>query len=50
MAGLPYETLDAGGRLAIVNLGPTALDRRATLRVEARAGEALRSVAEELGA
>jgi NAD-dependent deacetylase len=50
VAGLPLETLDAGGRLAIVNLGPTALDRRATLRVEGRAGEVLRAVIEELGA
>jgi len=50
VAGLPFETLDAGGRLAIVNLGPTALDRRAALRVEAPAGEVLRAVADELGA
>jgi hypothetical protein len=32
-----------------VNLGPTALDRRARLRVEGRAGEVLRAVVEELG-
>ena len=50
VAGLPFETLDAGGRLAIVNLGPTALDGRATLRVEGPAGEVLRAVAEELAA
>ena len=48
VAGLPLETLDAGGELAIVNLGPTALDRRATLRVEGHAGAVLRAVAEEL--
>ena len=50
VAGLPFETLDAGGRLAIVNLGPTALDGRATLRVEGPAGEVLRAVADELAA
>jgi NAD-dependent deacetylase len=50
VAALPLETLDAGGTLAIVNLGPTALDDRATLRVEAPAGETLRAVADELGA
>jgi NAD-dependent protein deacetylase/lipoamidase len=50
VAGLPLETLDAGGAVAIVNLGPTALDSRAELRVEASAGETLRSVADELGA
>jgi NAD-dependent protein deacetylase/lipoamidase len=50
VAGLPFETLGAGGRLAIVNLGPTALDRRATIRVEGPAGAVLRAVADELAA
>jgi NAD-dependent deacetylase len=50
IASLPLETIDAGGRLAIVNLGPTALDGRASLRVEAPAGETLRAVADELAA
>jgi len=50
VAGLPLETLDAGGAVAIVNLGPTALDSRAELRVEASAGETLRAVADELDA
>ena len=50
VAGLPLETLDAGGVVAIVNLGPTALDGRAALRVDAPAGETLRAVADELGA
>ena len=49
VAGLPLETLDAGGELAIVNLRPTALDRRATLRVEGHAGAVLLAVADELG-
>jgi NAD-dependent deacetylase len=50
VAGLPLETLDAGGAVAIVNLGPTPFDSRAELRVEASAGETLRAVADELGA
>jgi NAD-dependent deacetylase len=37
VAGLPLEAR----RFAIVNVGPTALDRRAILRVEGRAGEIL---------
>ncbi len=48
VAGLPLETLRAGGRLAIVNRGPTALDGRATVRAEGSAGEVLTAVAEEL--
>ena len=41
VAGLPEETLSAGGALAIVNRGPTAYDGRAALKVDAGAGEAL---------
>ena len=41
VAGLPLETLAAGGRLAIVNKGPTPFDRKATLRIDAPAGETL---------
>jgi NAD-dependent deacetylase len=41
VAGLPLETLRAGGRVAIVNRGPTAFDGRASLRLEGRAGEIL---------
>jgi NAD-dependent deacetylase len=48
VAGLPWETLTAGGKVAIVNLGPTALDGRATLKVDGKAGEVLRVVVEEL--
>jgi NAD-dependent deacetylase len=44
-AGLPRETLDAGGRLAIVNRGPTAYDRDAALRIDGAAGEVLGGVA-----
>ena len=49
VAGLPLETLAAGGSLAIVNRGPTALDDRAELRVEGTAGEVLPAVVRELG-
>ncbi|HEX7310656.1 MAG TPA: NAD-dependent deacylase [Gaiellaceae bacterium] len=48
VAGLPWETVTAGGDVAIVNLGPTAFDGRATLKVDAKAGEALRAVVEQL--
>jgi NAD-dependent deacetylase len=50
VAGLPLETLAAGGALAIVNRGPTALDGEATLRIEGAAGETLAAVAELLRA
>jgi NAD-dependent deacetylase len=48
VAGLPLETLSAGGGLAIVNQGPTALDGLATLKVEGQAGEILRALARAL--
>jgi NAD-dependent deacetylase len=48
VAGLPWETVTAGGDVAIVNLGPTAFDRRATLKVDGKAGEVLRAVVDEL--
>jgi NAD-dependent deacetylase len=41
VAGLPEETLSAGGALAIVNRGSTPYDGRADLKVEAGAGETL---------
>ena len=40
VAGLPLEAAS----LAIVNVGPTALDERATLRIDAAAGETLTEV------
>jgi NAD-dependent deacetylase len=48
VAGLPLETIAAGGELAIVNRGPTALDDRAVLRIHGSAGEVLAAVAAEL--
>src|SRR2546421_390718 len=49
VAGLPEETLAAGGRLAIVNRGPTPFDRRADVRIDGSAGETLRALARALG-
>jgi NAD-dependent deacetylase len=48
VAGLPLETLGGGGALAIVNNGPTALDRRADLRIDGSAGDVLGRVVSEL--
>jgi NAD-dependent deacetylase len=48
VAGLPLETLGAGGSLAIVNRGPTALDDDADLRLDGSAGEILRRTVETL--
>jgi NAD-dependent deacetylase len=48
VAGLPLETLGAGGALAIVNRGPTALDGRADLRIEGSSGDVLGRVVEAL--
>jgi NAD-dependent deacetylase len=48
VAGLPLETMRAGGEVAIVNRGPTAFDNKASLRVGGPAGEILPQVAAEL--
>jgi NAD-dependent deacetylase len=45
VAGLPLEA----GSFAIVNRGPTALDERALLKIDAEAGETLSAVLDELG-
>lgn len=49
VAGLPLETVQAGGRLAILNRDPTPFDGDAEVVVHAAAGETLRAVAAELG-
>jgi NAD-dependent deacetylase len=41
VADLPLETVRAGGSLAIVNRGATALDGEAELKIDAQAGETL---------
>jgi len=48
VAGLPGETLGAGGALAIVNRGGTPWDSRAELVVDGGAGETLRALASAL--
>ena len=48
IAALPEDTLAAGGELAIVNRGSTRYDRRAAVRIDGSAGEALIGVAEAL--
>jgi len=48
VAGLPEETLAAGGQLAIVNRGPTPYDRRAVLLVDGNAAAVLPALAREL--
>jgi NAD-dependent deacetylase len=49
VAGLPLETVQAGGRLAIVNREATPFDGDAELVVHGAAGETLRAAATELG-
>jgi NAD-dependent deacetylase len=44
VAGLPGETLGAGGALAIVNRGGTPWDSRAELVLDSSAGETLRAL------
>jgi len=46
---LPDETVRAGGRVAIVNRGPTKFDDQAVLKIDGGAGEILGALAEELG-
>jgi NAD-dependent deacetylase len=48
VAELPLETLRAGGKLAIVNHGATALDDRADLKIEGSAGHNLAAVVDAL--
>ena len=48
VAGLPGETLAAGGAVAIVNHGVTPWDSRAELVIDAGAGETLRGLAAAL--
>jgi NAD-dependent deacetylase len=48
VAGLPEETVAAGGVLAIVNRGPTPFDRLAAIRIDGTAGETLAAVEAEL--
>ncbi|MDQ3859052.1 MAG: NAD-dependent deacylase [Actinomycetota bacterium] len=48
VAGLPQETLDAGGKVAVVNRGPTWVDARAALTIDGGAGDVLEATVAEL--
>jgi NAD-dependent deacetylase len=48
VAGLPQETIAAGGSLAIVNRDETPYDARASVRIAAGAGETLHALVELL--
>jgi NAD-dependent deacetylase len=48
IAGLPFDTLAAGGALAIVNRGTTQFDSRASVTIDAAAGETLSALADAL--
>jgi len=48
VAGLPFETLAAGGKVAIVNRCATQLDEHAAVRMDAGAGETLSVLSERL--
>lgn len=48
VADLPRTTVEAGGRLAILNRGPTAQDHRADLKLDGGAGVTLSAVVEAL--
>jgi NAD-dependent deacetylase len=48
VGSLPWETLQGGGEVAIVNIGPTAFDAQATLKIDGKAGDVLRAVVEAL--
>jgi len=49
VAGLPEETVSAGGEVAIVNRGATPFDGLASIKIDGAAGETLAALAEELG-
>lgn len=48
VAGLPDETLDAGGRVAVLNQAPTRIDGRAELVLRGPAGVTLEAAVESL--
>jgi NAD-dependent deacetylase len=48
VAGLPGETIAAGGSIAIVNRDETPYDDRAAVRIAGGAGETLRALADAL--
>ena len=48
IAGLPHAVVAAGGRVAIVNRGPTPVDHLASERIDAGSGETLAALVEAL--
>jgi len=50
VAELPLVTLRAGGKVAVVNRGPTAVDSRADLKLDGSAGEVLQAAVASLEA
>lgn len=50
VAELPLATLRAGGKVAVVNKGPTHVDERAALKLDASAGEVLEAAVATLAA
>jgi NAD-dependent deacetylase len=50
VAELPLVTLRGGGRVAVVNKGPTHIDERAALKLDASAGEVLEAAVATLAA
>jgi NAD-dependent deacetylase len=50
VAELPHVTLSAGGKVAVVNDGPTSFDSRAALKLPGKAGEVLRETVATLDA
>jgi len=48
VAGLPEETVSAGGEVAIVNRGATPFDGLASIKIDGAAGETLEALADEL--
>lgn len=48
VAELPLVSLRTGGKVAVVNEGPTSVDDRATLKIEGGAGDVLGAVLAEL--
>ncbi len=49
-AYMPVYALEAGARLVIINLGPTPMDRLATVILRYKAGEALPRIVEKVKA
>ena len=49
-AQMPVYALEAGAKLVIINLGPTPLDRRATVILRCKAGEIMPAIVEKVKA